>query len=467
MNAPARFGRGTATRLNSGAMPPLMPSLERRRLQCYFALLLGDIVALFAGMTLAGYFYEGDYGLGRGLIVAQLVLPVFLTVALYNGAYSISSLERASRGAGRAMLALGASVMVVMFIAFYARSNELFSRMIITLGSLFTGALLIWLRLQMRGFVRLRCGAQVVNLLTIDDGGPAVNDLGTITIRAAEIGLRPDLDDPHALDRIGMVLRNVDRVIVSCTPERRRAWAMVLKGANIAGEVIDDTVADLGAKGARTLGGHGLLSVSSGSLGLRSRVMKRLLDISVAGVVLAILSPLLVLVAAAIVIDDRGPVFFVQKRLGRGNRFFRMYKFRSMCANNSDADGTVSVSRGDYRVTRVGRFIRATSIDELPQLINVLLGDMSLVGPRPHAIGSQAGDKLFWEVDQRYWMRHALKPGITGLAQVRGWRGATDTEGDLAGRLDADLEYLHGWSLWRDLAILVATVRVLVHDRAY
>lgn len=90
-----------------------------------------------------------------------------------------------------------------------------------------------------------------------------------------------------------------------------------------------------------------------------------------------------------------------------------------------------------------------------------------LVGPRPHAIGSQAGDKLFWEVDQRYWMRHALKPGITGLAQVRGWRGATDTEGDLAGRLDADLEYLHGWSLWRDLAILVATVRVLVHDRAY
>jgi polysaccharide biosynthesis protein PslA len=167
------------------------------------------------------------------------------------------------------------------------------------------------------------------------------------------------------------------------------------------------------------------------------------------------------------VIEDRGPVFFIQKRLGRGNRFFRMYKFRSMRVDRSDADGTVSASRSDDRITRVGRFMRCTSIDELPQLINVLLGDMSLVGPRPHAIGSHAGDKLFWEVDPRYWQRHALKPGITGLAQVRGWRGATDTEQDLAGRLDADLEYLRGWSLWRDVRILVATARVLVHDRAF
>jgi lipopolysaccharide/colanic/teichoic acid biosynthesis glycosyltransferase len=118
-------------------------------------------------------------------------------------------------------------------------------------------------------------------------------------------------------------------------------------------------------------------------------------------------------------------------------------------------------------VTRIGRFIRRTSIDELPQLVNVLLGDMSIVGPRPHAIGSQAGEKLFWEVDERYWLRHALKPGLTGLAQVRGLRGATEHESDLADRLDADLEYLRGWSLWRDLRILVATAKVVIHHRAY
>jgi lipopolysaccharide/colanic/teichoic acid biosynthesis glycosyltransferase len=90
-----------------------------------------------------------------------------------------------------------------------------------------------------------------------------------------------------------------------------------------------------------------------------------------------------------------------------------------------------------------------------------------VVGPRPHAIGSQAGDKLFWEVDERYWLRHSLKPGLTGLAQVRGLRGATDHEDDLAGRLNADLEYIAGWSLWRDMRIVVATLGVLIHDRAF
>jgi lipopolysaccharide/colanic/teichoic acid biosynthesis glycosyltransferase len=153
--------------------------------------------------------------------------------------------------------------------------------------------------------------------------------------------------------------------------------------------------------------------------------------------------------------------------MGRGNRFFNIYKFRSMSVAQADGDGTVSASKNDQRITRVGRFIRRTSIDELPQLFNVLIGDMSLVGPRPHAIGSQAGDKLFWEVDLRYWQRHSLKPGLSGLAQVRGFRGATDREDDLVDRLHSDLEYMEGWSILRDVKILVMTVGVLVHDRAF
>jgi polysaccharide biosynthesis protein PslA len=144
-----------------------------------------------------------------------------------------------------------------------------------------------------------------------------------------------------------------------------------------------------------------------------------------------------------------------------------MLKFRSMKREGADPAGSISTARDDDRMTRVGRFIRRTSIDELPQLINVLRGDMSLVGPRPHAIGSQAGDKLFWEVDSRYWQRHSLKPGLSGLAQVRGFRGATEHESDLANRLNADLEYLEGWTIWRDLRIIWLTLRVIVHDRAY
>ena len=153
--------------------------------------------------------------------------------------------------------------------------------------------------------------------------------------------------------------------------------------------------------------------------------------------------------------------------MGRGNRFFAIIKFRSMQREQQDRSGDRSTARDDRRITRIGRLIRATSIDELPQLINVIRGEMSLVGPRPHALGSQAGDKLFWEVDQRYWQRHTLKPGITGLAQVRGLRGATDLESDLVQRLQSDLEYLDGWTIWRDVAILAATLRVVVHEKAY
>jgi lipopolysaccharide/colanic/teichoic acid biosynthesis glycosyltransferase len=242
---------------------------------------------------------------------------------------------------------------------------------------------------------------------------------------------------------------------------------MILKGANIAGEVIDDTVAELGAQGARIGNGHGWLMVSAGSLGLRSRAMKRALDLVFSVAALIVLAPVFILVALAILFEDGGPVFFVQRRLGRGNRFFRMYKFRSMKVAGSDHDGALSTLRDDDRITRVGRFIRRTSIDEFPQLFNVLSGEMSLVGPRPHAIGSRAGTKYFWEVDLRYWQRHSLKPGLSGLAQVRGYRGATDAELDLVNRLRSDLEYLEGWTIWRDIRIIALTMRVLIHDKAY
>jgi lipopolysaccharide/colanic/teichoic acid biosynthesis glycosyltransferase len=132
-----------------------------------------------------------------------------------------------------------------------------------------------------------------------------------------------------------------------------------------------------------------------------------------------------------------------------------------------DRDGVRSTCRDDDRVTRIGRFLRSSSLDELPQFFNVLRGDMSLVGPRPHALGSLAGTALFWEVDQRYWHRHAAKPGLTGLAQVRGFRGSTALSSDLTNRLQADLEYVANWSLRHDLRIILATFGVLVHRNAF
>jgi lipopolysaccharide/colanic/teichoic acid biosynthesis glycosyltransferase len=118
-------------------------------------------------------------------------------------------------------------------------------------------------------------------------------------------------------------------------------------------------------------------------------------------------------------------------------------------------------------VSRVGRFIRRTSLDELPQLFNVLAGTMSIVGPRPHALGSTAEAALFWHIDSRYFHRHATKPGMTGLAQIRGFRGATAVRSDLTSRLKSDLEYLADWTIWRDVKIIIQTVAVVVHSKAF
>jgi lipopolysaccharide/colanic/teichoic acid biosynthesis glycosyltransferase len=452
-----------------GAQAPFRPmqSLVQRRLQCYLALIISDMAALFGGFAGSGYLYLGWDGVDQAVLLAQLVLPIFLTVALYNGAYSHQALEDARSGASRAIAALCISGSAVVFIAFYTKSSAEFSRLLFTAGVLITGFALAWSRAQMRSFIKRRCGKNVLNELVIDDGGPSITLPRTQVANAAQLGLSPELDNPQALNRIGQILAACDRVIISCPPERRLVWATILRGANIEGEVVDDAVSSLGAHGARIAAGHGLLRVSVGPLGLRSRATKRLFDVVVTAAGLIVLSPVLLLTTLAILIVDGSPVLFVQRRVGRGNRFFSMYKFRSMRQELSDTDGAQSTLRDDQRITWVGALIRRTSIDELPQLINVLKGDMALVGPRPHALGSQAGAKLFWEVDDRYWTRHALKPGLTGLAQIRGLRGATDTEGDLSDRLSADLEYLDGWSLWRDIQILLRTVRVLVHDRAY
>ena len=466
MNAESIITAGKRAR--TAALPAaIRPGLERRRLQCYLALLVGDIVMVLAGFALGGWLYMGSNGLDFGLVLGQLVLPVFLTIALYNNSYSLAALKNASYGALRALIALGISSAAVIFIAFYTKSSQDFSRVSFTLGMGLTACLVPWLRAQMRSFVRWRCGSQVTYELLIEDGGPAISLPGTIRIDARRHSLVPDLADPMALDRIGSLLRGCDRVVVSCPAERRLAWANIFKGTGVAGEVIDDTIAELDAIGARQAGGHGLLLVSVGPLGLRSRAMKRAFDLVFATAGIVILSPLMALVALLIFLENRGPVLFVQKRMGRSNTFFPMFKFRSMRVAQLDEAGSISTARNDVRVTRVGAFIRKTSIDELPQLFNVLLGDMSVVGPRPHAIGSMAGEKTFWEVDSRYWLRHALKPGLTGLAQVRGFRGATDHESDLSDRLHSDLEYLNGWSIWRDVAIVFSTIRVLVHDRAY
>jgi polysaccharide biosynthesis protein PslA len=192
---------------------------------------------------------------------------------------------------------------------------------------------------------------------------------------------------------------------------------------------------------------------------------KVLLDRGLAAAGLILLCPALLLVALLIKLDSPGPVLFRQKRRGMNNDPFDMLKFRSMYVHAEDQKAEKLVTRGDSRVTRIGAFIRRTSIDELPQLINVLKGDMSLVGPRPHVCEAKAADRLYEEVVRRYPARHRVLPGITGLAQVRGFRGNGWDEDEIVNRVKSDLEYIDRWSLGLDIAIILRTALTLVLHR--
>lgn len=185
---------------------------------------------------------------------------------------------------------------------------------------------------------------------------------------------------------------------------------------------------------------------------------KRTVDIVGASVGLLLLAPLLIGIAIAIKLTSRGPIFFRQKRYGYHNRRFLIYKFRTMYIHLSDYRGTQQATADDPRVTPLGRMLRKTSLDELPQLINVLVGDMSLVGPRPHVPGMLAAGLLYERFTPYYFQRHNMRPGITGLAQVSGYRGSTAVPLCAIERLDHDLRYIETWSLWLDLSIIVRTV---------
>ena len=180
---------------------------------------------------------------------------------------------------------------------------------------------------------------------------------------------------------------------------------------------------------------------------------------------LLMLAPLMLLIALAIKLDSRGPVFFRQTRYGFNNHLIRVWKFRTMYHHMTDVAGSVLTQRDDPRVTRVGRFLRRTSLDELPQLLNVVTGEMSLVGPRPHALQAKAGELLYQDVMHHYAARHRVKPGLTGWAQVHGWRGETDTPEKLTRRVEHDLYYIDHWSLLLDLQILLRTARVVLGDK--
>ena len=267
------------------------------------------------------------------------------------------------------------------------------------------------------------------------------------------------LDELIALGRAGAI----DQVIIALPQSADRRTAEVARrleqlpvSLHIVTHIAGDLVDDMALHRVSSIGNIGLLDIKTKPLADWGRYLKCAEDYLVGVIALACALPVMALVAMAIKFDSPGPVLFRQRRHGLNRRVIEVLKFRSMTVMESGGD-VQQAKRGDARVPRVGSFLRRSSLDELPQLFNVLRGEMSLIGPRPHAL---VHDDHYGEMLERYANRHQVKPGMTGWAQVNGFRGPTETPEKMQARVECDLAYIDRWSLWLDVKILVMTVFV-------
>ena len=454
-------------RAKSEALPPIHGSKSEIRWRLYVELLLLDCICITALLVLTEGLFQESWFSRDAINLVAMIVPIYVGAAVNSNAYSLRALTQPLQAAVKAALNIAFTMLAVQCVLYFAHVSDAFARLPFAVGILCSAILLPALRKPFSKHALARAQGKLTNELIISDGVPGDRMPRTDILDAELHKLRPDLSDPYMLNRLGRWLRTFDRVVVACPAERRSAWTIVLQGAAVQGEIMLMDDSNAGAIGIGRCFDHDTHIVSKGPLNMANRLQKRLFDLALTVPALLLLSPLLILTAIAIKLESPGPVLFFQDRVGLGNRLFKIAKFRSMRAESSDLGGARSASRSDDRITRVGRFIRRTSIDELPQLFNVVMGDMSIVGPRPHALASTADRKLFWEVSENYWRRHALKPGMTGLAQVRGFRGATEKVEDLENRLMADLEYLRDWSLLHEIMIILKTFKVLIHKNAY
>ena len=216
---------------------------------------------------------------------------------------------------------------------------------------------------------------------------------------------------------------------------------------------------------SESIGNHHCIEIWGAKPTYDERVVKRLFDLLISLIGIIIILPILIIISIAIKLTSKGPILFQQNRCGLDGKIFNCYKFRSMYISAGDRSTSLKqATKNDPRVTTVGRFLRRWSLDELPQLLNVIQGDMSLVGPRPHALEH---DQIYRELITGYTQRHVFKPGMTGLAQVSGYRGETQDISAMEARIEADLEYQKDWSLIVDIEILLRTVFTLASSKAY
>jgi Undecaprenyl-phosphate glucose phosphotransferase len=414
---------------------------------------------------------------------------IFLTLAMLNGQYRPDLLDRRLPEIGRPLATWGLALLLTIAIAYLWDGGIALARGWLVGWALAGAGALVGARLAGAGLVRRwRAQGRLAERVAVVGAAEhaqrlvdhlAQGDAPTLVqvVGVYRIGLSAMPDDLAADAGMADLLREapdlaLDAVLVALPwsePERIAEVCAGLRDLPVDVRLAPDLAAyDLPQGKPHALGGRLALEVWGRPLRDWRGVLKRAEDVVVSTGLLVMLAPVMLLAAAAIRLDSPGPVLLRQRRFGLGNRPIMILKFRTMYADRCDATGRQATLRGDPRVTRVGRFLRSTSIDELPQLFNVLGGSMSLVGPRAHPVEMQVEGRYYHEIVRHYAARHRMKPGITGLAQVNGHRGLVDSMEKAQRRLDYDLQYVENWSLSMDLRILLATIsRGMRGDNAF
>jgi Undecaprenyl-phosphate glucose phosphotransferase len=399
----------------------------------------------------------------------------------FAGAYQLSAIRDPLSGLGGSMQAVVAVALIFIVIGFFTQTSLAWSRLWAGLWFVFTitgltgmraGLLVLTRRWAENGSLRrnvavVGAGAEAERLLAhiAGTGDPTVRIVGVFDNRATRV---PKAVAGHPVrGRVAdlaefIKVMPVDEVIVAIP------WTAEDSLVGIFSQLrylpVDVRLAP-GPIGYRLLSrpvSHlaqlPLLHVADRPLDDWGHMLKWLEDRILGSLILLLIALPMALIALAIKLDSPGPVLFRQKRYGLNNQLIEVLKFRTMHDGLCDQNGVVSTQINDARLTRVGKFLRRASLDELPQFINVLRGEMSIVGPRPHATQTKAGDKLLEEVVAEYGVRHKVKPGITGWAQINGWRGTLDSVEKLRNRVEFDIYYLENWSLMFDLRIIALTI---------
>ncbi|MDP1616472.1 exopolysaccharide biosynthesis polyprenyl glycosylphosphotransferase [Phenylobacterium sp.] len=468
-----------------GPMRPDRLSPTRRRLQgqAYaWAFQAADGACLLVIALVAFLVGPGPAG-----VYATPALAVMIALSLFD-AYGFRSRQGlayhlAQTSVAAALGVLTAVALLAAFLPLHAVVAALGSWTVAAFLSIYALHAVWWLMVRRwRGEGRLTPNVVVVGAT------PAAERLIGEAIRSGDVNVLGIFDDrlarvPSALRGVPVlgdtqalldhrIMPYVDRVIVAVPTGARDRVRQVIEALrplpNEISLLLEDEIAPVDAvavRGTQSVSDLPLARIAGPPRHLGRAITKRSLDLTIGVVAMIAALPIMALIALAIRLDSPGPILFRQRRQGFNNEEIVVWKFRSMRHDLADARARQQVQADDVRVTRVGRFIRRTSLDELPQIFNVLTGEMSLVGPRPHAIGMMTGDVESARLVAEYAHRHRMKPGITGWAAIHGSRGPVDTPADVRRRIQLDIEYIERQSVWLDLYIIAMTIPCLFGDR--